>query len=209
MPGDRDLTTGRVWTRFLLLSLLVLAAGAAVGLLGRRQGAPPSARPDAPPAAARPASPVAERLATAPEPARAAGEAGPGVLAPPVYHPRDPQEWQGMHVDTSLQAACDTSTRCGLGMACRDGRCGPCARDAECGAGEKCVLDHCVPTDRVTCRSRRECGGEALCVLSGYSDDPRGNAAMRAYCQVPRAAGSATRRRPARRWRSCPPRSRP
>ena len=51
------------------------------------------------------------------------------------------------------------------------------------------MLDHCVAAANVGCRSRAECagaGGDALCVLSGLSGgEPRGNAEMKSYCQLP------------------------
>jgi hypothetical protein len=105
----------------------------------------------------------------------------------PVYHPRDKSEWQGMLVNMSMRALCKGARSCGLAAACMDGRCGPCATDGQCGDGERCVLDHCVLAPNVHCRSHRDCfGTDALCVLSGYSSDPRGNADMRADCLVPR-----------------------
>jgi hypothetical protein len=91
-----------------------------------------------------------------------------------------------MLVDTSLQALCDVPGRCGLAMACRAGRCGPCEQDSHCDAGEVCVLDHCVKRELAECRRRRDCADpEALCVLSGLSSGPRGNEAMRAWCLSP------------------------
>ncbi|MDG2304726.1 MAG: hypothetical protein P8R42_08730 [Candidatus Binatia bacterium] len=101
----------------------------------------------------------------------------------PRYFPRAGGEWEGMLVDESLQAACDTTSRCGLGMACVDGACGACVADGECAVGEACVLDHCVPEKNVACRAKLDCHGEELCVLSGYSDDLRGNEAMTAFCR--------------------------
>lgn len=100
------------------------------------------------------------------------------------YHPRDPNEWQGMLVDICLRAQCDVSERCGLAAACLDdGMCGPCATDDQCGAGEVCVLDYCLLPENVSCRSYRECASGALCILSGITGGtPRGNEDMRAYC---------------------------
>jgi hypothetical protein len=100
----------------------------------------------------------------------------------PEYKPRDPSEWQGMLVDTGLQAPCAAPDGCGLAMACHQGRCGPCTSDAECAAGESCSLDHCVRSDLAGCRARRDCAAGEFCVLSGYSADPRGNGEMRASC---------------------------
>jgi hypothetical protein len=98
-------------------------------------------------------------------------------------HPRDPSEWQGMLVDLDSMAPCDTTERCGLAMVCHSGKCGPCVVDEHCAMGEVCVLDHCVLQDNAHCRSYRDCGDGELCVLSGYSSDPRGNAEMLARCQ--------------------------
>jgi hypothetical protein len=98
-------------------------------------------------------------------------------------YPRDPDEWQGMRVDVSmLQVECRTSEQCGMAMRCHDGRCWPCQADTDCASDEACVLEHCLRSSAVHCRSRRDCGAEMLCVLSGYSADPRGNADMSADC---------------------------
>jgi hypothetical protein len=51
--------------------------------------------------------------------------------------------------------------------------------------GESCVLDHCIRSELADCRTRRDCRNDELCVLSGYSSDPRGNARMRAECLAP------------------------
>ena len=190
------------WTARLLLGGALAAAGFLVASLrselGDRAAPEPavialsSERGLAAPSAARPA------LAVSPDPAMAQpaapGEPAPGLAPAPVLHPRDEGEWQGMRVNTAAQALCDTSSRCGLGMACHEGTCGPCAADDECAAGEACVLDHCVPAAQVECRSRRDCAGAAedqLCVLSGYSPDPRGNASMMARCQATQGGAPA------------------
>jgi hypothetical protein len=99
-----------------------------------------------------------------------------------AYHPRAPGEWQGMLVSLTRQATCETSDRCGLAMACRQGRCGACVWDHDCTQGEVCVLDHCVLEYLAECRTRRDCSNGEYCVLSGYSVGVRGNARMRAYC---------------------------
>lgn len=98
------------------------------------------------------------------------------------YAPRDPGEWQGMLVNITLQASCDVSSRCGLAMACRSGRCGPCGTDHECASGEACVLQHCLKAENVGCRSRSDCYDGALCLLNGYSPDARGNARTKSFC---------------------------
>jgi hypothetical protein len=108
---------------------------------------------------------------------------GPGAAPAPVFVPRPAGEWQGMLVNTALQATCDTSSRCGLAMACHeDGVCGACTADSDCAGGEVCALDHCVRQAQAACRHASDCGGGALCVLSGYSTDARGNGAMTASC---------------------------
>ncbi|MCG8555441.1 MAG: hypothetical protein MJD61_09175 [Proteobacteria bacterium] len=102
------------------------------------------------------------------------------------FHPRDPNEWQGMLVNVANFQVCTRSGSCGLGLACIERRCGPCSLDAECAEGEACVLDRCLREGNVGCRSRRDCGhlGEdALCILSGLTaHDPRSNAELRSYC---------------------------
>lgn len=98
------------------------------------------------------------------------------------FAPRDPEEWQGMLVNTTFQALCDRSSTCGLAMACLEGRCGPCSGDRDCEGGERCVLQHCVPTDQAICASRADCPAGEVCMLSGCSDDRRGNRSMKSYC---------------------------
>jgi hypothetical protein len=98
------------------------------------------------------------------------------------FHPRDPQEWQGMRVDVTESMDCELSARCGLALACVNGKCGPCTRDAECAPAEVCVLDHCVQRDRAACESRRDCPRGQPCVISEYSPGPRGNEDMRTAC---------------------------
>ncbi|PTL83443.1 hypothetical protein [Vitiosangium sp. GDMCC 1.1324] len=129
--------------------------------------------------------PVPASLGRTPAPAPRP-ERGPGALPPRTPQPRDPNEWQGMQVDLAVRALCGEANHCGLAAACTDGHCGPCATDADCDSGEACVLDHCVRQENVECHSRRDCPGEQLCALTGYSSDPRGNAQMRAYCLDPR-----------------------
>src|SRR5690606_36385366 len=90
----------------------------------------------------------------------------PGEGPPIEYASRDPREWQGMLVNTTFQALCDTSARCGLAMACNAGRCGPCAHDSDCASGEVCSMQHCVVSSLAACRSRSDCPGDELCILS-------------------------------------------
>ena len=130
---------------------------------------------------------------TLPEPTNPQGRVSPvpsqiagritfsGVREAAKLHARDPYEWQGMLVDLTTRQVCDISSRCGLAMACRDGRCGPCARDADCADGEGCVLDHCLLRDAIECRSTKECT-EAICMLTEYAAYGRGNATMQAKC---------------------------
>lgn len=103
------------------------------------------------------------------------------------FHPRDPSEWQGMLVDMSQPQICERSMECGLALACgEDGHCGPCRSDDDCGVGEGCALDHCLPRKNLACRTRGDCGAlgpEAVCMLSGITGgEPRGNTDMRAFC---------------------------
>jgi hypothetical protein len=106
----------------------------------------------------------------------------PGVGPSIELAPRAASEWQGMLVNTTFQASCDTSSRCGLAMACHAGRCGACTQDAQCGSGEVCSMQHCVSAPNAACRARSDCPISELCMLTGYSDDARGNGDMRAYC---------------------------
>jgi len=66
--------------------------------------------------------------------------------------------------------------------ACVDDACAPCEGDSQCEAGEACILNHCVPHERVACRRRADCTEGGLCLLSGYSSGVRGNEDMHAYC---------------------------
>jgi hypothetical protein len=104
--------------------------------------------------------------------------------APSVYHPRDPHEWQGMPVDmTLLQPYCSRPQDCGMALGCLGALgCGPCTPTAGCSRDEVCVLDHCVPKRQASCRSYRDCPQGELCLLTGISPDPRGNAGMAALC---------------------------
>lgn len=106
---------------------------------------------------------------------------GPGIKPAPTYLPRDPEEWQGMLVDVGFEPDCEQSTSCGWARACVDGRCTACRGDNDCSEGEVCVLDHCLLEANTDCRSRVECGDD-VCILNGFSTDPRNNADMRAQC---------------------------
>ncbi len=88
-----------------------------------------------------------------------------------------------MLVDVTFPQVCSASSNCGLALACKeDGFCGPCESDAECAAGERCVLDHCLLAENVHCASRRQCAADELCILSGYTPVGRANAEMRSFC---------------------------
>lgn len=165
-----------------LAGLTLLSVGWVIGGQAKAQSNPPKPAPTRaetyvpapstpPKAPAVPAPEVQARLA--------------GALPPSQFHPRDPGEWQGMKVDLTLQPPCMESAHCGQAMACNrvTNRCGPCSLDSDCGSTEACVLDHCLPADKVTCRSRLDCADDALCVLSGLSADARGNRDMSSSCR--------------------------
>jgi len=126
--------------------------------------------------------PVAEPAASDGQKAAAEPTEFERAIGPPRWHPRPAGEWQGMLVNLNVTPPCDGPDLCGMARACRNGRCGPCEFDAECGSGESCVLDHCVRSASVSCRRSADCGAGSVCVLSGYSSGVRGNEGMRAYC---------------------------
>jgi hypothetical protein len=155
------------WPIFLAALVAVVVLGVHLG----RRAAPAVTAPVSAP------SPAGERVSAPPSPSL------PATAAPrPTLAPRAADEWQGMRIDTAETALCDGIDACGLAMACIGGRCGACAGDDSCAAGERCVLDHCVRTEHAACRTRADCGADELCILGGYSADPRGNAAMTARC---------------------------
>lgn len=96
---------------------------------------------------------------------------------------RDPAEWQGMRINMDRLASCGESGICGMALACVGGKCVPCTSDDECESGEVCSLDHCVLESQADCRSFKDCDA-GLCLLTGYSSDPRGNIGMKAYCST-------------------------
>jgi hypothetical protein len=110
------------------------------------------------------------------------GGKGCPEAAAPEYHPRDPNEWDGMPV--SLEGPyCEESASCGLALACVDQMCGACTADQDCAPGEGCVVQHCLRTELIGCRSYRDCS-PAVCILSGLTGGtPRGNEDMTSYCQ--------------------------
>lgn len=115
----------------------------------------------------------------------------PLAVAERHFHPRDPQEWQGMLINTDAVPPCDASATCGLARACRAGKCVACGTDDECAAGEVCVLDHCVVSALASCRRRADCARGSLCILSGYSSAARGNEGMRSLCLDPASGASS------------------
>jgi hypothetical protein len=96
-----------------------------------------------------------------------------------------------MLVNVDAFPPCESSAGCGLGRACRQGKCEACVQDNDCAQGEACVLDHCVVRALAACRGRADCAAGQLCVLSGYSNQARGNEDMRAYCLDP-ASGTGS-----------------
>jgi len=104
------------------------------------------------------------------------------LLAPPRFHPRPADEWQGMLVNINNPPPCDTHAACGLALSCQQGVCLPCTRDSECLGSEACALDHCVLLANVSCRHRSDCGRDSTCILTGYSSDLRNNADMKTNC---------------------------
>ena len=110
------------------------------------------------------------------------------VTAAVVPHARPEGEWQGMPVDMAARPQCATTRDCSESLACwGDGRCGPCRSDSECGAGEACVLDHCVAQDEPGCRSSADCAENEVCMLTraGRSQVRHGPALV-ASCQSTR-----------------------
>jgi hypothetical protein len=105
---------------------------------------------------------------------------------------RDPAEWQGMSVDYRL-VPCSDEGFCQRALACIDGSCDACSSADDCQVGEVCAVEHCVLAKLAKCTSYRDCPNGEVCVLSGYSDDLRGNGAMEAAC-----SGSLPSREPVR-----------
>jgi hypothetical protein len=102
------------------------------------------------------------------------------------FHPRAPEEWQGMPVDVAVRPPCEKSSLCQLALACVAGTCGPCSESSDCATGEVCVLDHCLERGRAECTRARDCPSGELCALvSEGSDsrrDVRGNLFLRSTC---------------------------
>jgi hypothetical protein len=91
------------------------------------------------------------------------------------FVPRDPNEWQGIRVETCREQYCETSDQCGLALACIDGGCGACFADSDCARGEVCVLDHCLLDELATCRSYQDCDEGEVCIFGLSGGVPRGN----------------------------------
>jgi hypothetical protein len=105
----------------------------------------------------------------------------PPMLPEPRLWPRPSTEWQGQLVDLSAAPTCESTELCSFGQACKDGLCLPCEADRECLPGEVCVLDHCLGSELVSCRSAKDCGG-SYCMLSEPTTPPRHNDGQRAFC---------------------------
>jgi hypothetical protein len=155
---------------------------------------------------AAPASPPVPAVVPHASGAPLDGFAGAASTPPPSasgggakLHPRDPYEWQGRRVDLSLMPPCNEY--CGFAMACMDGRCGPCSEDSDCRPGELCVLEHCLETQQVGCRTRSECEAAAAddvddyCVIAGVPSGFRGNEGMRSLCRKSRGPNPDDSRR--------------
>lgn len=177
----------------------VLVAGlAAIALVCLVAALLPRGPDPVPRAALRPAS-AQVRGGPAPEAAppavqaQAAGEAPSAEPAVPLGStplPRPSSEWQGMLVDLAVTPYCTESSACGLARACVARACTACRHDSDCATGEGCALDHCVLMTLIECRRRADCGADAACILSGYSDGPRGNRDMKSHCVSSRGGGS-------------------
>ncbi len=109
----------------------------------------------------------------------------PEFLKERTYHPRAPEEFQGFLVDTSDFQDCRTSSDCVEDLACKSGVCRPCAADAECAAGEKCALDHCLKAEDAGCQGRRDCKDGEMCILKRSSTGALGRGGLRSYCLPP------------------------
>lgn len=110
---------------------------------------------------------------------------GAGVVEITSFHPRPAEKWQGALVPNAPSAMpeCDTSDRCGLALACRDGLCGACLGDDDCAEGERCVLDHCLQANNVECTTRKDCAEQEVCLFRDEdSPGPRNNQNLRSVC---------------------------
>lgn len=176
-----------MWRRIAWFAVIVLVPammGGGVELWTRTNPGPERLGPKGPLVPVLPSPPVPSQDAVS--------SLAPAVAAHvvPVFHPRPPAEWQGMLVRMDTRAFCQSTSNCGLAASCRNGLCGPCVDDAECAPAEVCVLDHCILRANTGCRSRRECSLNHLCILSGYSADPRNNSDLKSQCSDPRGLGT-------------------
>jgi hypothetical protein len=181
--------------RLVVATLTVAVAGLGV-LVGRAYfwvdepgGSTPRVQGNERPESAR-LGPPPTAIPEVVRPERAPVDSPPREFPPPGFFPRPPDEWQGMLVSMVGRQLCEQTSNCGLALSCRsDGMCGPCEDDRGCGAGEACVLDHCLRANLLGCRSRKDCasaGSGALCVLTGPTgNEVRGNSKTHAYCSVP------------------------
>jgi hypothetical protein len=140
--------------------------------------AAPSVAAPAWPGAAAAAPPVPGQTAVSPPPS----EPWMQQPDPPSIIARPEGEWEGMPIDRARQAQCETTASCSLARSCRGGRCGACEQSGDCLSNEGCVLQHCVRANKIGCRSRHDCARGELCILSDYSEGPRGNEDMRSFC---------------------------
>src|SRR5690242_4599505 len=155
--------------RRVALSVAVCAIVAAAWLLRRRQESTALAREALAyaPALAVPRErprflPTPGQLQAAPEgpEPKALPSELDRALGPPRWQPRPAEEWQGMRVNLNVTPPCERPDGCGMALACKGNRCGPCEFDAECATGESCVLDHCLKTSNVECHHRADCGAD-------------------------------------------------
>lgn len=102
------------------------------------------------------------------------------------FHPRAESEWQGMLIDVAVRPPCESTESCQLALACVESTCGPCQADGECGAGERCVLDHCLLRENAGCVNARDCPQGELCMIVSDGSDAlrhvRGNLFLRSLC---------------------------
>lgn len=176
----------RAWTFVAGCIAVGVAAGWLAGREVRAEAGAALSTPGAPAGQVAPsAGPVDHATPEVPvaEPSRLAA-ALPGAK---IYAPRPTEEWQGMRIRPEDHWPCQEGGFCSLARACVEGRCVACTEDAQCGSGERCVLEHCVREQNAECAHAADCGEpEAKCVLSGITaGDPRGNADMKATCLSP------------------------
>jgi hypothetical protein len=102
------------------------------------------------------------------------------------YHPRAEGEWQGMPVDIAVTPYCEKTDDCQLARACSEQVCTVCLENRDCGAGEVCVLDHCLLEENASCTEAKDCPSNELCMLESTGSDAlsdrRGNKFLLAEC---------------------------